>query len=165
MAIDRPALVPNPVTDDDDDLLPLPNLNIPQGVTSLGRTLVIKGELTAEENLIIEGTVEGNISVPEHAVAVGRTARVSADIMANTVTILGEASGRFTASEKIELRQTARVVGSIVATKIEMIEGAIFEGSIDPSKTETAVAVGKHRFKEGRPPVSTKSTDNSTTDE
>jgi len=165
MAIDRPALVPNPVTDDDEDLLPLPNLNIPQGVTSLGRTLVIKGELTAEENLIIEGTVEGNISVPEHAVAVGRTARVSADIMANTVTILGEASGRFTASEKIELRQTARVVGGIVATKIEMIEGAIFEGSIDPSKTETAVAVGKHRFKEGRPPVSTQSTDHSTTDE
>ena len=106
MAIDRPVLVPNPITDDDEDLLPLPNLNIPQGVTSLGRTLVIKGELTAEENLIIEGTVEGNISVPEHAVAVGRTARVSADIMANTVTILGEASGRFTASEKIELRQT-----------------------------------------------------------
>lgn len=165
MAIERPALVPNPVTDDDEDLLPLPNLNIPQGVTSLGRTLVIKGELTAEENLIIEGTVEGNISVPEHAVAVGRTARVSADIMANTVTILGEASGRFTASEKIELRQTARVVGGIVATKIEMIEGAIFEGSIDPSKTETAVAVGKHRFKEGRPPVSTQSTDHSTTDE
>ena len=165
MAIARPALVPNSVTDDDEDLLPLPNLNIPQGVTSLGRTLVIKGELTAEENLIIEGTVEGNISVPEHAVAVGRTARVSADIMANTVTILGEASGRFTASEKIELRQTARVVGGSVATKIEMIEGAIFEGSIDPSKTETAVAVGKHRFKEGRPPVSTQSTDHSTTDE
>ena len=165
MAIDRPVLVPNPITDDDEDLLPLPNLNIPQGVTSLGRTLVIKGELTAEENLIIEGTVEGNISVPEHAVAVGRTARVSADIMANTVTILGEASGRFTASEKIELRQTARVVGGIIATKIEIIEGAIFEGSIDPSKTETAVAVGKHRFKEGRPPVSTKSTDTSTTDE
>ena len=165
MAIDRPVLVPNPITDDDEDLLPLPNLNIPQGVTSLGRTLVIKGELTAEENLIIEGTVEGNISVPEHAVAVGRTARVSADIMANTVTILGEASGRFTASEKIELRQTARVVGGIVATKIEMIEGAIFEGSIDPSKTETAVAVGKHRFKEGRPPASTQSTDHSTTDE
>ena len=165
MTIDRPVLVPNPITDDDEDLLPLPNLNIPQGVTSLGRTLVIKGELTAEENLIIEGTVEGNISVPEHAVAVGRTAHVSADIMASTVTILGEASGRFTASKKIELRQTARVVGGIIATKIEIIEGAIFEGSIDPSKTETAVAVGKHRFKEGRPPVSTKSTDTSTPDE
>ncbi|MEE3202861.1 MAG: polymer-forming cytoskeletal protein [Acidobacteriota bacterium] len=165
MAIDRPALVPNTDTDDDEDLLPLPTLNIPQGVTSLGRTLIIKGELTAEENLIIEGTVEGNISVPEHAVAVGRTARVSADIMAKTVTILGEASGRFTASEKIELRQTARVVGGIIATRVEMIEGAIFEGSIDPSKTETAVAVGKHRFKEGRPTISTESPNNPTTDE
>ncbi len=165
MAIDRPALIPNSPTDDKEDLLPLPNLNIPQGVTSLGRTLVITGEVTAEENLIIEGTVEGKILVPEHAVAIGRTARVSADIMARTVTILGEASGRFTASEKIELRQTARVAGEIIATKVEMIEGAIFEGSADPSKTETAVAVSKHRFKEGRAMEPTESANNLTIDE
>lgn len=165
MANNRPASIPFPVTDDDEDLLPLPELNLPQGVTSLGRTLVIKGEVTAEENLIIEGKVEGNISVPDHAVAVGRTAHISANIMAKTVTILGEASGRLTASEKIELRQTARVVGELISTKIEIIEGAIFKGSIDPSKTETAVAVGKHRFKEGRPPMSTETTDGTVTDE
>ena len=82
MANNRPASIPFPVTDDDEDLLPLPELNLPQGVTSQGRTLVIKGEVTAEENLIIEGKVEGNISVPDHAVAVGRTAHISANIMA-----------------------------------------------------------------------------------
>ena len=58
MAINRPASIPFPVTADDEELLPLPELNLPQGMTSLGRTLVIKGEITAAENLIIEGRVE-----------------------------------------------------------------------------------------------------------
>ena len=58
-------------TDSNDELLVLPNINVPEGLTSLGRTLVIKGELTAEENLIIEGTVEGHIAVPGHRVAQG----------------------------------------------------------------------------------------------
>ena len=164
MAINRPASIPFPVTDDE-ELLPLPELNLPQGMPSLGRTLVIKGEITAAENLIIEGRVEGNISVPGHAVAVGRTAHVAADIMAKTLTILGEASGRFTASEKIELRQTARVVGGLISTKVEIIEGAVFKGSIDPSKAEAAVAVGKHRFKEGRPSMSTESNDDNSTED
>ena len=165
MAINRPASIPFPVTDDDEELLPLPELNLPQGMTSLGRTLVIKGEITAAENLIIEGRVEGNISVPGHAVAVGRTSHVASDIMAKTLTILGEASGRFTASKKIELRQTARVVGGLISTKVEIIEGAVFKGSIDPSKAEAAVAVGKHRFKEGRPNMSKESTDDNSTED
>jgi cytoskeletal protein CcmA (bactofilin family) len=164
MATDQPAAVAFPFTDND-DLLPLPTLNVPQGVTSLGRTLVIKGELTADEHLIIEGTVEGKVSAPGHAVAVGHNADVSADIMAKTVTILGKASGRFTAAEKIELRQTARVVGVIISTRVEIIEGAVFQGSIDPSKTEAAVAVGKHRFKEGRPTMSAVSSDDSISDD
>ncbi len=165
MAINRPDPIPFPVTDDDEKLLPLPELNLPQGVTSLGRTLVINGELTAEENLIIEGTVEGKISVPDQDIAVGRTADVSADIVAKNITILGEASGRFTASGKIALLQTARVVGTLISTQVEIIEGAIFQGSVDPSKTETAVAVGKHRFKEGRPSISNKAAGETITDE
>ena len=164
MAIDRPASIASPFTDDD-DLLPLPILRIPQGVTSLGRTLVIKGELSADEHLIIEGKVEGNISAPDHAVAFGHNADISADVMAKTLTILGKASGRFTTSEKIELRQTARVVGTIISTSVEIIEGAVFQGTIDPSKTEAAVAVGKHRFKEGRPTMSSVSTDDSISDD
>ena len=136
----------------DDDLLPLPDINLPEGVTSLGRTLVIKGELTAEENLIIEGTVEGHVAVPDHGVAVGQHATVSADIMAKTVTILGRANGVLTASDKVELRASASVTGRIIATKVAIIEGAFFDGSIDPTRTEAAIAVGKHRLKQRNAP-------------
>ena len=131
----------------DDELLPLPDINIPQGVTSLGRTLVIKGELTAEEHLIIEGTVEGHVVVPEHEVAIGQRAIVSANIIAKAVTILGRANGIFTASDKVELRESALVKGRIVARKVAITEGAFFDGSVDPTRAEAAVAVGKHRLK------------------
>ena len=134
-------------TDSNDELLVLPNINVPEGLTSLGRTLVIKGELTAEENLIIEGTVEGHIAVPGHRVAVGQHATVTANILAKTVTVLGSANGILTASEKVELRESASVTGRIVASTIAISEGAVFEGSVDPTRAEAAIAVSKHRLR------------------
>ena len=130
-----------------DELLTLPSINVPEGLTSLGRTLVIKGELTAEENLIIEGRVEGHIAVPGHRVAVGQHATVSANIVAKTVTVLGRANGILTASEKVELRESASVTGRIVATTVAISEGAFFDGSVDPTRAEAAIAVSKQRLK------------------
>ena len=133
--------------DFNDELLTLPSINVPEGLTSLGRTLVIKGELTAEENLIIEGRVEGHIAVPGHRVAVGQHATVSANIVAKTVTVLGRANGILTASEKVELRESASVTGRIVATTVAISEGAFFDGSVDPTRAEAAIAVSKQRLK------------------
>ena len=133
---------------DDDELVPIPDFDVPEGVTSLGRTLVVKGELTASEHLIIEGTFEGHVAVPEHGVAVGRHATVSAEIMAKTVTVLGHAIGTLTASDKVEIRETGSVEGRITATRVAIAEGAFFEGSIDPTRIVEALAVGRHRMKQ-----------------
>ena len=132
----------------DSDRLPIPDLDVPDGVTSLGRTLVVKGELTAGEHLIIEGQFEGHLAVPEHGLAVGKHAAVSADILAKTVTVLGRAKGTFTASDKMEIRASGFVEGRIAATRVAIDEGAYFKGSIDPTRTEAALAVGRHRLKQ-----------------
>lgn len=131
----------------DNQPLSLPDLNIPEGVTSIGHTIYIKGEVTAAEHLIIEGTLEGQIFAPEHSVAVGHHANVSADITAKAVTVLGRVKGQLTASDLVEIREHAAVIGRIYANKVSIVEGARFNGHIDPRRTETSFAVNKHRLK------------------
>ena len=150
------------VTPDDDDFLPVPDLDVPEGVTSLGRTISIKGDLTAGEHLIIEGRFEGKLAVPEHGLAVGQHAAVTAEVLARTITVLGHANGSFTAAEKMEIRESGFVEGRIVAQTVAIEDGAHFKGSIDPTRTEAALAVGRHRLKQRtaaptKPPVPTSS--------
>ena len=124
------------------------DLDLPEGVTSLGRTVVVKGELTVREHLIIEGRFEGSLAVPEHGLAVGKQGTVKADILAKTVTVLGRATGTFTVSEKMEIRAGASVEGRIAATTITIHDGAFFKGTIDPTRTEVALAVNRYRLKQ-----------------
>ena len=124
------------------------DLDLPEGVTSLGRTLVVTGELTAREHVIIEGRFEGYLAVPEHGLAVGKQGAVNANILAKTVTVLGRATGTFTVSEKMEIRAGASVEGRIVARTIAIHEGAFFKGTIDPTRTEVALAVNRYRLKQ-----------------
>lgn len=138
----------HPVTSSDNDFLPVPDFDVPEGVTSLGRTISIKGDLTAGEHLIIEGRFEGQLAVPEHGLAVGQHAAVTAEILARTITVLGHASGSLTAAEKVEIRESGSVEGRIVAQTVAIEEGAHFKGSIDPTRTEAALAVGRHRLKQ-----------------
>ena len=131
-----------------EDLIATANFDGPDGVTSLGRTLVLKGELRADEHLIIEGRVEGQISAPEHGVAVGRYGAVGPSVFARTVTILGHATGSVTASEIVELLASAQVEGRIVSPTVAIDEGAKFNGFVDPKLSDVALAVGRHRFKQ-----------------
>ena len=136
-----------PKEDDEADLIPLPDLDVPEGVTSLGRTIAITGELHAAEHLIIEGRFEGELTVPDHGLAVGKHAIVNAEIMARTISVSGRATGNLTASEKIEIHDGSNVEERIVATRIAIEEGAYFKGSVDPKRTEAALAVRRHRLR------------------
>jgi len=135
----------------DDDLLPLPDMDVPPGVTSLGRTIAVKGELTAGEHLIIEGRFEGRLVAPDHGIAIGRNAVVAADILARNVTVLGTAKGHVTASHGVELRQTASVEGEITSARVAIDEGAYFRGRVDPRRADAAVAVARHRMRQPPP--------------
>ena len=123
-------------------------LDFPEGVTSLGWTLTVKGELSASEHIIIDGRFEGQIVVPDHGVAIGMHGKVKADVLAKTVTILGSVTGNLTVSDRTEICDTATVEGHIVSARIAMAEGAQLKGTIDTKRTASAVAVACHRVKQ-----------------
>lgn len=99
--------------------------------TFLGRSVVLRGELSGDEDLLIEGQFDGTITLPEHCLTVGPNGHVKAEIRARQVVILGSVDGNITAREKIEIRKTGHVVGDLVSAGIAIEEGAYFKGSID----------------------------------
>ena len=99
--------------------------------TFLGRTAVVQGQLSAGEDLLIDGKFEGNISLEDHCLTVGKEGQIKAEIRARQVVILGSVTGNVAAREKIEIRRTDHVVGDLVAATVAIEEGAYFKGSID----------------------------------
>lgn len=102
-----------------------------QSQTVLGRSMILRGDLTGKEDLLVEGQIEGTINLPEHCVTVGASGEVKAEIHARHVIILGAVTGNISAGERIEIRKTGRVVGDLVAAGIAIEDGAFFKGSID----------------------------------
>ncbi len=110
----------------------------PSTPASIGASVVIKGELSAKEDLTISGRVEGKIDVRDHVVRVGREAQVHAEINARAVMVEGTVVGNVNATERIELLENGSVEGDIAAPKIAMAEGAQFRGKIDMAARNAA---------------------------
>ncbi len=120
-------------------------LDIPEGLSYLGRATTVKGELSANKRVIINGSFEGQIVAPDHGIAIGAHANVKADVLANTVTVLGALKGNLTVGERTEICGNALVEGQIVSTKIVLSEGAHFKGLMDTK--QAAVTVARYRLK------------------
>jgi cytoskeletal protein CcmA (bactofilin family) len=106
----------------------------PQEQATLGKSLVIKGEVTGSESLYIDGRVEGSINLPGNRVTVGRNGVVSANINAREIVILGKVRGNMTASDRFDIRSEGSLTGDIVAQRVSIEEGAFFKGGIDIRK-------------------------------
>ena len=115
-------------------------------LATFGRSITARGQLTATDHVIIEGTVEGEILVPDHGVAVTGNARVRGDVFARTVTVLGRVDGNLTASTLIELRATSVVSGRLASPYLIIEDGAHFCGPVDSGRTEAAMALARHRI-------------------
>ena len=102
-------------------------------VSVIGPTLKFKGELSANEDLIIEGEIEGTIAHQDKNLTVGREGRVKADINARTVEIFGRVEGDIRGDDIVKLASTADVSGNVYCSRIVMEDGAKFSGSIDMS--------------------------------
>ena len=106
----------------------------PQEKATLGKSLVIKGEVTGSESLYIDGRVEGSINLPGNRVTVGRNGVVSANIAAREIVILGKVRGNMTASDRFDIRSEGSLTGDIIAQRVSIEEGAYFKGAIDIRK-------------------------------
>jgi cytoskeletal protein CcmA (bactofilin family) len=107
-----------------------------QHQTVLGQTVVMKGELSASEDLLIEGQFEGTISLEDHCLTVGADGQVKAEVRARQVVILGAVAGNVVAREKVAIRRSGHVVGDLLAGAVAIEEGAYFKGSIDILREE-----------------------------
>ena len=104
---------------------------------TIGKSLVIKGEVTGSESLYIDGRVEGSINLSGNRVTVGRNGVVSANINAREIVVLGKVRGNLTASDRVDIRSDGSLTGDVVAARISIEDGAYFKGGIDIRKGGT----------------------------
>jgi cytoskeletal protein CcmA (bactofilin family) len=122
--VPEPASAPRPAS---------PPINTQEQAT-LGKSLVIKGEVTGSESLYIDGRVEGSINLPGNRVTVGRNGVVAANISAREIVVLGKVRGNMTASDRVDIRGEGSLTGDVVAQRISIEDGAYFKGGIDIRK-------------------------------
>ena len=122
-----------------------------QEQATIGKSLVIKGEVTGSESLYIDGKVEGSINLQGNRVTVGRNGQVTANINAREIVVLGKVKGNLTASDRVDIRNEGSLTGDVVAQRISIEDGAFFKGGIDIRKpgaqdTKTKEATSSSSF-------------------
>jgi len=110
-------------------------------VARIGRTVVVKGELSGAEDLFVDGEVEGSIELRSHGLTVGPNGRVRANIVAQDVVIFGKVEGNVRGNERVELKRSAVLHGDIFTQRIVIEDGAFLKGGIDIQKAEPKAEV------------------------
>jgi len=138
-------------------------------VAHIGKSVVIRGELSGSEDLYIDGQVEGTIELREHHLTVGPNGRVQANVNAKEVVIQGSVKGNVRAIDRVEIRKSGSLTGDLVAARVVIEDGAFFKGSIDiqkggdvharipePKKADVTPIVGDSSAKYAAVPVEAK---------
>ncbi len=100
-------------------------------IVNIGPSIHIKGELQGDEDLTIDGRVEGKIELRDHNLTIGPNGKIKADLHAKTIIIAGDVSGNAYAAERVEIAPTGRLAGDIASPRITIADGAHFKGSVD----------------------------------
>ena len=112
-----------------------PSFHMPEtptrGTAVIGKSVTIKGQIFSQEDLTIDGEVEGSVELKEHRLTVGPNGKLQAGVKAREIVVLGIINGNVEAADKIDIRKDARLVGDIKTTRIVIEDGAYFKGSID----------------------------------
>lgn len=112
---------------------------------TLSRTLSVAGEISAAEDLVIDGKVKGTIRVPGHAIVIGPAAEIKADVLARVIEVRGTVDASIVASERAILRSGSHVAGRVVSPRLVVEEGATVNGQLDTRNTDAAISVAKYR--------------------
>jgi cytoskeletal protein CcmA (bactofilin family) len=109
----------------------------------LGSTITIKGEISSDEDLEIDGKVEGPISLRGHRLTVGRNAQLKTEITAREVIVYGNVSGNLHARDRVEIKKDGQVIGDITTSRISIEDGAYFKGRIEIDRAQSSIQESK----------------------
>ncbi len=109
-----------------------------RGAALIGKSVMVKGQVFGREDLTVDGELEGTLELNEHRLTVGPNGKLQATIRAREVVVLGTVHGNIEASEKIDIRKDAKIVGDLKTARIMIEDGAFFKGSIDIQKPEVS---------------------------
>jgi cytoskeletal protein CcmA (bactofilin family) len=139
-------------------------------VAHIGKSVLIKGELSGSEDLYLDGEVEGRIELREHSLVIGPNGRIRANIAAREVVLHGRVEGNIQAAERVELKKSSTLMGDLSTQRIVIEDGAFFKGAIDipkEARLEARKAVAAHAGASGAlspsPSSSSSSSSSSTT--
>ena len=100
-------------------------------VAHIGKSVLIKGELSGSEDLYFDGEVEGSIDLGGHSLTIGPNGRIRATVRAKEIVVHGKVDGNLSGSERVELKRSAVMVGDIVTKRVLVEDGAFFKGKIE----------------------------------
>ncbi|PYV65711.1 MAG: cell shape determination protein CcmA [Acidobacteria bacterium] len=115
---------------------PVKTVTSPIEQATIGRTLVIKGEVSGSESLYVDGRIEGTLSFKDHRVTVGRNGVVQANIAAREVVIMGKVTGNVECSDRVDIRSEGTLTGDVVSQRISVEDGAMLRGSVQLTPAE-----------------------------
>jgi len=127
---DNPRSQNSPNSQNSTSFAPLSAAGSPVEQATIGRSLIIKGEVTGAESLYIDGRIEGSINVSDHRVTIGRNGAVAANIMAREVVIMGKVKGNIQCSDRLDIRGEGSLTGDVTTQRISVEDGAILKGSV-----------------------------------
>ena len=110
------------------------------GMAYIGKTVVVKGELSGKEDLYLDGEVEGTVELRDHNLTIGPNGRVKANLYAKDIIIIGKVQGNVRAIDKVEIRKSGSLIGDILTARPIIEEGAYVKGSIETQRAEVARA-------------------------
>lgn len=103
---------------------------------TIGKGLIVTGEITGSESLFIDGRVDGSINLQGNRVTIGRNGKVAATISAREIVVLGKVRGNVSATDRVDIRSEGSLTGDVAAARISIEDGAFFKGGIDIRKSE-----------------------------
>jgi cytoskeletal protein CcmA (bactofilin family) len=109
-------------------------------MATLGKSITVKGDLTGNEDLVIEGVVEGTVSLPSGQLTIGAEGKVRAEVKAKAVVVIGRVTGNVSATDRMEVQSTGVVEGDVRAPRLIVQEGAVINGSVEMTREGAAAA-------------------------
>jgi len=132
---------------------PAKTISTPVEQATIGRSLVIKGEVKGDESIYIDGQIEGTINFTDHRVTIGRNGKVNANIVAREVVVMGSVQGNLQCSDRVDIRAEGRLTGDITTQRISVEDGAVLKGSVQirtEAKTSDSKNAGENKAAENK---------------